>query len=60
MNDDVSLHTDMITDLRVAVAYLRIVGAVYPIAPEKAIKAIERVIGTLSAQLETLQKELKP
>lgn len=43
---------ELVVELRAVAVYLRIVGAVYPIAPEKAIETIERTISALSAQLE--------
>ena len=50
---------ETILDLRAVIVYLRVVGAVYPIAPERAIKTIERTISFLSPQLETMQDETK-
>ena len=50
---------ETILDLRAVIVYLHVVGAVYPIAPEQAIKTIERTISFLSPQLETMQDETK-
>ena len=53
------IDTELVVELRAVVVYLRIVGAVYPIAPEQAIKTIERTISILSSQLETMRDETK-
>ena len=50
---------EIVTELQAVVFYLKLIGAMYPIAPEKAIETIERAISFLSPQLETMQDETK-
>ncbi len=53
------MDPELVIELRAVVFYLRLIGVTYPIAPEKAIKTIERVISILSAQLEAPRREIE-
>jgi hypothetical protein len=49
---------EIVTELQAVVFYLKLIGAMYPIAPEKAIETIERAIDVLQSEKEAPRKEL--
>jgi hypothetical protein len=41
---------DIVMDLQAVIVYLRMIGAVYPVAPQVSIATLERVIGYVRMQ----------
>ncbi len=49
-----------VMELQATIFYLKMVGRMYPIAPEKAIEAIERAIKILEGQERNQRDEPPP